>query len=81
MPSNIIFLIPIFAIIGGISLSAYKMYLKSKSDNKEHKSVDALEQQIAVLSQQVTELKQRTVVLEKIVTTENYDLKEQINSL
>jgi HPt (histidine-containing phosphotransfer) domain-containing protein len=79
MSGNIVFLIPIVAIIGGVILSAYKAKLKSHTYNKNH--IDQLENKITQLQQELNSIKERTVVLEKIITSEDYDLKSEINSL
>lgn len=83
MSGNIVFLIPIVAIIGGILLSAYKANLKAKSqstDNAKNIS-EQLNKQVTQLQQELAEVKERTAVLEKIVTSQDYDLKNEINSL
>jgi len=83
MSGNIVFLIPIVAIVGGILLSAYKANLKAKSQTAENskKNVEEFNKQITQLQQELVEVKERTAVLEKIVTSQNYDLKNEINSL
>lgn len=82
MSGNIVFLIPIVAIIGGILLAAYKAKLQAKNQITENKnSSEELHSKIAQLQDELEEVKQRTMVLEKIVTSENYDLKSEINSL
>lgn len=67
------FEIAALAIIGGISLSAFKVYHAKKS----HIDNDVLEQ----LKAEHEKLKQRVATLETIVTDKSYQLKEQINRL
>lgn len=82
MSGNIVFLIPIVAIVGGVLLSAYKAKLKAKSQNSaELKNTEELNNKITQLQQELIEVKERTAVLEKIVTSQDYDLKNEINSL
>lgn len=81
MSSNIIFLIPIVAIVGGLILTAYKAKLESKSKTLAKDDFEQLNSQITQLQQELVEVKERTAVLEKIVTSKNYDLKSEINSL
>ena len=81
MSSSIVFLIPIVAIIGGILLAAYKAKLDSKSKSRTHELSEEFKTQITQLQQELAEVKERTAVLEKIVTSKNYDLKSEINSL
>jgi len=81
MSGNIVFLIPIVAIIGGILLSAYKANLKAKSTDNAKNISEQLNKQITQLQQDLAEVKERTAVLEKIVTSQDYDLKNEINSL
>ena len=79
MTGNTVLLITIFSLI---LLSAYKAYLNSKSDMKaQDKTNDNLKNQVNELKQEISDIKERTMVLEKIVTSENYDLKSEINSL
>lgn len=67
------FEIAALAIIGGISLSAYKVYHdnKGKAGSKEMDELKAEHEK----------LKQRVATLESIVTDKSYQLKEQINRL
>jgi uncharacterized protein YceH (UPF0502 family) len=81
MSGNIVFLIPIVAIIGGILLAAYKANLKAKSTDNAKNISEQLNKQITQLQQELAEVKERTAVLEKIVTSQDYDLKNEINSL
>ena len=67
------FEIAALAIIGGISLSAYKVY----HDNKGK----AGNQEIEQLKAEHEKLKQRVATLESIVTDKAYHLKDQINRL
>lgn len=67
------FEIAALAIIGGISLSAYKVYHdnKGKAGSKEMEDLKAEHEK----------LKQRVATLESIVTDKSYQLKDQINRL
>ena len=67
------FEIAALAIIGGIGLSAYKVYHdnKGKAGNTE----------INELKAEQEKLKQRIATLESIVTDKSYQLKDQINRL
>jgi hypothetical protein len=67
------FEIAALAIIGGISLSAFKVY----HDNKGKSSSKELDQVKAELDR----VKQRLATLESIVTDKSYELKDQINRL
>lgn len=67
------FEIAALAIIGGILLSAFKVY----HGKKEHGSSEELAQ----LKAEHEKLKQRVATLESIVTDKSYQLKEQINRL
>ena len=67
------FEIAALAIIGGISLSAYKVHHSKKG----HVDSNELEQ----LKAEYEKLKQRVATLESIVTDKSYQLKEQINRL
>jgi hypothetical protein len=67
------FEIAALAIIGGISLSAFKVYHdnKGKAGSKELDELKAEQERI----------KQRLATLESIVTDKSYQLKDQINRL
>lgn len=67
------FEIAALAIIGGISLSAYKVHHSKKgiADSNE----------LELLKAEHEKLKQRVATLETIVTDKSYQLKEQINRL
>ena len=67
------FEIAALAIIGGISLSAYKVY----NSNKDKAGSAELEE----LKAEQEKLKQRIATLETIVTDKAYQLKDQINRL
>ena len=67
------FEIAALAIIGGIGLSAFKVY----HDNKGKAGSAELEQ----LRAEQEKLKQRIATLESIVTDKSYQLKDQINRL
>ena len=68
------FHVAIVAILAGCLLKAWSMrYPKQESDK--------LESQIAEQQQQIESLIERVQTLEKIVTDENYSLKQQINQL
>ena len=67
------FEIAALAIIGGISLSAYKVY----NSNKGKAGSAELEE----LKAEQEKLKQRIATLETIVTDKAYQLKDQINRL
>lgn len=67
------FEIAALAIIGGISLSAFKVY----NDNKGKAGSAELD----VLKAEQEKLKQRIAALESIVTDKSYQLKDQINRL
>ncbi|MBZ9612504.1 hypothetical protein [Rheinheimera maricola] len=67
------FEIAALAIIGGISLSAFKVY----NDNKGKAGSAELD----ALKAEQEKLKQRIATLESIVTDKTYQLKDQINRL
>lgn len=67
------FEIAALAIVGGIGLSAFKVYHdnKGKADSTE----------LTALKAEQEKLKQRIATLESIVTDKSYQLKDQINRL
>lgn len=67
------FEIAALAIVGGIGLSAFKVYHdnKGKTDSTE----------LTELKAEQEKLKQRIATLESIVTDKSYQLKDQINRL
>lgn len=67
------FEIAALAIIGGIGLSAFKVY----NDNKGKAGSAELHE----LKAEQEKLKQRIATLESIVTDKSYQLKDQINRL
>ncbi|HEX5793433.1 MAG TPA: hypothetical protein VFY01_09150 [Rheinheimera sp.] len=67
------FEIAALAIIGGIGLSAFKVY----QDNKGKAGSAELDE----LKAEQEKLKQRIATLESIVTDKSYQLKDQINRL
>lgn len=67
------FEIAALAIIGGIGLSAFKVY----HDNKGKAGSSELNE----LKAEQEKLKQRIATLESIVTDKSYQLKDQINRL
>ena len=72
--STSIMVIAIVSIIGGLLYSAYEQHVKLQL-KKQNNKVD--EQLLAELNA----LKERVAVLEKIVTDEKYDLRNEINNL
>ncbi|MBU2916855.1 MAG: hypothetical protein ACJAZB_000714 [Psychrosphaera sp.] len=73
--------IAIIAIVGGLLYSAYELNINAKLKRQNADDNDDLQKELKELKQEMLALKERTAVLEKIVTTENYDLKDKINSL
>lgn len=73
MPTSIMVIV-IVSIIGGLLYSAYEQHVKLQL-KKQNNKVD--EQLLAELNA----LKERVAVLEKIVTDEKYDLRNEINNL
>lgn len=73
MPTSLMVVI-IVSIVGGLLYSAYEQHVKLQL-KKQNNKVD--EQLLAELN----ELKERVAVLEKIVTDEKYDLRNEINNL
>ena len=67
------FEIAALAIVGGISLSAFKVY----NDNKGKAGLKELDE----LKAEQESIKQRLATLESIVTDKSYQLKDQINRL
>ncbi|MDP5144580.1 hypothetical protein ORJ00_17680 [Rheinheimera baltica] len=67
------FEIAALAIIGGISLSAFKIYHGNKN-NADSRELDELKTE-------QERIKQRLATLESIVTDKSYQLKDQINRL
>ena len=67
------FSIAAIAIISVFLLTAYKEY------NKQKIRVDADE--LAKVNAEITELKQRIITLEQIVTDKSYQLKDEIDQL
>lgn len=68
------FIIAIVAIIGGLIYAAYEQYVKLEMKKHNNKSDDGLLNELA-------SLKERVAVLEKIVTDEKYNLKQEIDRL
>jgi len=75
--SSMPFLVAIVAIIGGLLYSAYEQKVKLQLAKEKNKTSEH-EQNLA---KEVALLKERIVVLEKIVTDKNYSLKDEIDSL
>lgn len=73
MPTSIMVIV-IVSIVGGLLYSAYEQHVKLQL-KKQNNKVD--EQLLAELNA----LKERVAVLEKIVTDEKYDLRNEINNL
>jgi len=68
------FIIPVVAIIGGLLFAAYKQHLEMQEKKLSFKGDEKLLKELA-------DLKERVAVLEKIVTDEKYDLRNEINNL
>ena len=69
------FVIAIVAIVGGLAYAAYeqhvKLQLKQRNSSKDDEA----------MKNEIAQLKERIVVLEKIVTDEKYNLRKEIDSL
>lgn len=68
------FIIAIVAIVGGLIYAAYEQQLKLQEKKLNNHANDDLLKEFSAL-------KERVAVLEKIVTDEKYDLKNEINNL
>ena len=71
----------IVAIVGIVFWGAFciaKLFAKNKTQAESNKEMDEFKD---ALAQELKEVKERLVVLEKIVTDEKYDLKKKINGL
>ena len=68
------FIIAIVAIVGGLIYAAYEQQLKLQEKKLNNQPNNDLLKELAAL-------KERVAVLEKIVTDEKYDLKNEINNL
>jgi len=67
-------IVAVVAIVFGTLYAMYDLKVSSKQKNKNKSEVDELKQEIS-------ELKERLAVLEKIVTDDKQNLKNEINSL
>lgn len=73
MPTSVMVIV-IVSIVGGLLYSAYEQYVKLQIKKQNNKMDDGLLRELETL-------KERVAVLEKIVTDEKYDLKQQIDAL
>lgn len=73
MPTSVMVIV-IVSIVGGLLYSAYEQHVKLQM-KKQNNKVD--ENLLAELNA----LKERVAVLEKIVTDDKYDLRNEINNL
>ncbi|GGB73213.1 MULTISPECIES: hypothetical protein [Shewanella] len=73
-PATLALLIPIIAIIGSFIVSIMKL--------KERQSIAANEQanNNKSLHDEISSLRQRIEVLERVITEDSYDLKQKINN-
>ena len=71
-------IVAVVAIVFGTLYGIFDLLAKSKSKNKNTEELEAVKKQ---LEDELTDVKQRLAVLEKIVTDGKYDLKNEINSL
>lgn len=69
-----VFMIPIVAIISGIAYAAYERHLKHQEKKLKYQSNQ-------VSNQEIEALKERIAVLEKLVTDQKYDLRNEISQL
>jgi cell division protein FtsB len=80
--SDVLIVFIVFAAIFGSGM--LKIVLNHREKIKDIEATQSNSEQSAEnrkLHDQVEKLNQRVIVLEKIVTTGNYDLKNEINSL
>ena len=73
MPTSVMVIV-LVSVIGGLIYAAYEQHIKLQMKTKKSSHEVELEKELA-------ELKERVAVLEKIVTDDKYDLKNEINNL
>ena len=73
MPTSA-FIIAIVAIVGGLIYAAYEQRLKLQEKKLKFQGNEDTNRELAAL-------KERVAVLEKIVTDEKYNLRNEINNL
>ena len=69
------FIIPVVAIVGGISLSAFMAWIKHREKMASHAGTDGKWQS------EINSLKARIEVLERLVTDRKEQLKREIDDL
>ena len=71
-------IVAVVAIVFGTLYGIFDLLAKSKSKNKNTEELEAVKKQ---LEDELTDVKQRLAVLEKIVTDEKYNLRSEIDAL
>ena len=74
-------IVAVVAIVFGTLYAMYDLKVSNKAKSKSKSEMDELKKEIDELKKEVSSQKERLVVLEKIVTDQKFDLKNEINSL